>query len=281
MFPKLKEMIETEQVQKEQARRKARFRERNLEFARIYLSRGVSANEPEEGPFMMPSYGIFEDDPQVQALLTEDDCKVPFTEDRYERIEDLIAEGVIKYNVRARRDLARMHGFFVLGGQDEGDADEQVIKPFLARATTVFHLDSPPAPKCLSYKILTEIFHLATVYWMPEIGVPPTWNIAILGVTPAVLAGKITRELLRVVGAPESSTWEQMKRICGKRGWFVRAGNRVSSSLSGSLLLWVSSHGLSSSQWVKIFQRIRRFNISDTNVRGLNYPKPRGIEMKA
>lgn len=170
---------------------------------------------------MMPSYGIFEDDPRVQALLTEDDCRIPFTEDRYEQIEDLIAERVIKYNIRTRCDLARMHGLFVpgvvLGGQDEGDADENIIKPFLARATTVFHLDSQAAPKCLSYKTLTEIFHLSLVYWMPEIGSPPTWNIVVLRVTPGVLVGKITRELLRVAGAPENSTWEQMKRICGKK----------------------------------------------------------------
>ena len=60
---------------------------------------------------MMPSWGIFEDEPRVKALLTEDDCKIPFTEDRYEQIQDLIAEGVVKYNICARRDLARCIDF--------------------------------------------------------------------------------------------------------------------------------------------------------------------------
>ena len=217
MFPKLKEMIETEQARKAQVRRKARLRERTLEFARIYLSRGIYANEPEEGPFMMPSWGIFEDDPRVKALLTEDDCKVTFTEDRYEQVEDLIAEGVIKYNICTRRDLARMHGLFLLHAESEEEADENIIKPFLARATTVFHMDCAAAPKCMSYKTFTEISHLALVYWDPEVGDPPKWSTILLGITSDVLAGKIIRELLRIAGAPENSTWEQMERICGSK----------------------------------------------------------------
>ena len=210
-------MIDTERARKERINRKARFRERTLEFAKIYLSRGVYANEPEEGPFMMPSWGIFEDDPQVKALLTEDDCKIPFTGDRYEQIEDLISEGVINYNIRARRDLARMHGLFLLHWESEADADENIIKPFLARATTVFHMACRAAPKCISYQTFSEISHLALVHWNPAVGDPPKWSTVVLGVTPDVLAGRITRELLRVAGAPENSTWEQMERICGKR----------------------------------------------------------------
>jgi hypothetical protein len=217
MFPKLKDMIEREQIRKEEVKRKARLRERTLEFARIYQSDGVSANEPEEGPFMMPSWGIFEDDPRVKALLTEDDCTIPFTRDRYEQIEGLIAEGVIKYNIRARRDLARMHGFLLPHGENEEAIDENVVKPFLARATTVFHMESGDAPRCLSYQTITEIFHLALVYWEPAVGDPPKWSIVLLGITPDILAGKITRELLQVAGAPENSTWDRMERICGKR----------------------------------------------------------------
>ena len=217
MFPKLKEMIETEQARKEEARRKARLRERTLEFARIYLSRGVPENEPEDGPFMMPSWGIFEDDPRVKALLTEGDCKIPFTEDRYEQIEDLIAEGVTKYNICTRRDLARMHGLFLFYLEGHEDADERIIQPFLARATTVFHMECGAAPKCLSYQTITEILHLSLVYCEPAAGEPPKWSSLLLGLTPDILAGKITRELLRVAGAPENSTWEQMESICGNR----------------------------------------------------------------
>ena len=207
-------MIETEQTRKAQARRKARLRQRSLEFARIYIDKGVSANEPDAGPFMMPSYGIFEDDPQVRALIMEDDCSIPFTEERYERIEGVIAEGVVKYNIHARRDLARIHGLFLLSGQSEEETDENVVKPFLARATTVFHMDYQTAPECVSYETLTEMLHLALVYWEPRIGEPPKWGNIIPKITPDVLAGKITRELLRVAGAPENSTWERMERIC-------------------------------------------------------------------
>ena len=217
MFPKLKEMIEKEQARKEEARRKARLRERTLEFARIYRSRGVPENEPEDGPFMMPSWGIFEDDPRVKAILAEDDCKIPFTEDRYERIEDLIAKGVVQYNIRARRDLARMHGLFLFYWENQEDVDERIVKPFLARATTVFHMECEDAPRCLSYETITEIFHLSLVFWEPAIGDPPKWSTVLLTITPDILAGKITRELLRVAGAPEDSTWEQMESICGDR----------------------------------------------------------------
>ena len=217
MLPKLKEMIEEERVRKAEVNRKARLRDRTLEFARLYLSRGVPESEPEEGPFMMPSWGIFEDNQRINAILEEDDYNIPFTEDRYEQIEDVIAEGVIKYNIRARRDLARLHGLFLLPVENEEEADENIIKPFLARATTVFRLDCPIAPRCFSYQTLSEIFHLATVYRDPEAGAPPKWNAAVSGVTPDILAGRITRELLRVAGAPEDSTWEQMESICGER----------------------------------------------------------------
>ncbi|KAF9781569.1 hypothetical protein BJ322DRAFT_1076985 [Thelephora terrestris] len=217
MLPRLKVMIEAEQARKEEIKRKERLHQRYLEFAKIYISRGVHENEPEEGPFMMPSYGIFKNDPRVQALLMEDDCRVPFTEERYEPIEDLIAEGAIRYNICARQDLARMHGLYVLHRGDEEETDEFIIKPFLARATTVFHLNSSAAPSCLSYQTLTEIFHLSLVYWMPEVGDPPPWRAVTLDITPDILAGKITRELLRVAGASEVSTWEQMERICGSK----------------------------------------------------------------
>ena len=210
-------MIEAEKTRKVEVKRKARLRERTLEFARIYLSRGVPANEPEEGPFMMPSWGIFKDEPRVKALLTEDDCKIPFTEDRYEQIQDLIAEGVVKYNICARRDLARLHWLLFLDWENEEEADENAIKPFLARATTVFHVNYAAAPKCLSYKTITEIFHLALVYWEPAIGDPPKWRNVLALIQPDILAGKITRELLRVAGAPEDSTWEQMEEICGRK----------------------------------------------------------------
>ena len=212
MFPKLKGMIEAEQTRKEQLRREARRRRRSLEFARIYLDRGVSANEPDDGPFMMPSWAIFEDDPRVRALLTEDDCNIPFTEDRYEEIEDVIAKGVIEYNILARGDLARIHGLFVTPWQNEEEADENIIKPFLARATTVFHMRDR---NCMSYKTLTEILHLALVYSDPELRDPPKWSTILLGIAPDILAGKINFELLRVAGAPEDSTWEQMKTSYG------------------------------------------------------------------
>ena len=277
MFPKLKEMIETEQARKEQARRKERLRERTLEFAKIYLSRGVSDNEPEDGPFMMPSWGIFEDDPRVKALLTESDCKIPFTEDRYEQIEDLIAEGVIKYNIRARRDLARMHGLFPLHRVSEEEADESVVKPFLAQATTVFHIDFPDAPKCLSYETITEIFHLSLVFWEPAIGNPPKWSTVLLGITPDVLAGKITRELLRVAGAPENSTWEQMERICGNKLVCTCRKPDLNSlqpfrvSVLVSLFVWVPFILAGG-----IFQlRVPRSNIFDTSARGPRRLKPK------
>lgn len=251
MFPRLKEMIEAEQARKERIRKKARLRERTLEFARIYLSRGVYANEPEEGPFMMPSWGIFEDDPKVKALLTEDDCKIPFTGDRYELIEDLIAEGVIKYNIRARRDLARMHGLFLLHWESEEEADENIIKPFLARATTVFHMDCGAAPKSMSYQTFTEISHLALAYWDPTIGDPPKWSTLLLGVTADVLAGRITRELLGIAGAPENSTWEQMERICGKK--LVCTCRRPNFGQPAHITTLVSSFvWLPSSLWVNI-----------------------------
>jgi hypothetical protein len=217
IFPKLKEMIDAERVRKEEVERMERFRQRNLEFAKIYISTGVSASEPEDGPFMMPSYGIFKENPRVHALLTENDCRIPFTEDRFEEIEDLIVDGAVWYNIRTRRDLARMHGLFLLQGDNEEEADEFIIQPFLSRATTVFHLDSPAAPSCLSYHTITEILHLSLCYWMPEIGDPPPWSITSLAISPDILAGKITRELLRIVGAPDNSTWEQMEDICGER----------------------------------------------------------------
>jgi hypothetical protein len=215
MFPKLKEMIEAEQARKEQLRREARRNRRSVEFARIYLDRGVYANEPDEGPFMMPSWAIFEDDPRVEALLTEDDCNIPFTEDRYEEIEDAIAEGVAKYNIHARRDLARIHGLFVPPLLTEEEADENIIKPFLARATTVFHMGWSSYCSCMSYKVLTEILHLALVHSNPEFREPPKWETVFLGISPDVMAGKINRELLRVAGAPESSTWGQMGETYG------------------------------------------------------------------
>ena len=220
MFPKLKEMIEVERARKAQIERKERRRERDLEFASIYLDRGVSENDPGEGPFMMPSWELFKDDPQVQALLAEDDYNIPFTRDRYRGIEDVIAEGVAKYNVRARRDLALIHGFFPPPGGSEEEVDEDVIKPFLARATTVFHLrgEMGGTYRCISYKTLSEILHLQLVYSNPEfVGLPKWRDILVLAILPDALAGKIARELLRVVGAPEDSTWEQMDEICGKR----------------------------------------------------------------
>lgn len=215
MFPLLKEMIEGERTRKAEIERKERLHERHLEFAKTYISKGIPANEPEDGPFMMPSYGIFENEPRVQALLMQDDCTIPFTEDRYEQIEDLVAEGVIEYNIHTRRDLARMHGLH-LHGENEEEADEYIIKPFLTKATTIFHFDCTAAPSCLSYQALTEIFHLSLWYWLPEIGDPPPWRAIISDITPDVLAGKITRELLRVAGAPGNSSWEQMERI-GKK----------------------------------------------------------------
>ena len=217
IFPKLKEMIDAERARNEEIERRERFRQRNLEFAKIYITTGVSASEPEDGPFMMPSYAIFKDNPRVHALLTENDCRIPFTEDRFEEIEDLIVDGAVKYNIRARRDLARMHGLFLLQGSNEEEADEYIIQPFLSKATTVFHLDSPAAPSCVSYQTITEILHLSLCYWMPEIGDPPPWSISSRAISPDVLAGKITRELLRVIGAPDNSTWEQMEDICGER----------------------------------------------------------------
>ena len=216
MFPALKEMIEAERARKEEVERKERLRQRHLEFAKIYISKGVPANQPADGPFMMPSYGLFKNEPQVQTLLTEDECRIPFTEDRFEQIEDLIAEGMTKYNIHARRDLARMHGLYVHHGENLGEADEHIIKPFLARATTVFHFDCGAAPSCLSYQSLAEIFYLALWCWTPEIGDPPPWRVITLDITPDVLAGKITSELLWVAGAPRNSTWEQMERI-GKK----------------------------------------------------------------
>ena len=164
---------------------------------------------------MMPSWAIFEDDLRVQALLTEDDCNIPFTEDRYEEIEDVIAEGVIKYNIRARQDLARIYGLIVLPWPSEEEADENIIKPFLAKATTVFHMGWSTCSDCMSYGTLTEILHLALVHSNPEFREPPKWSTVLLGITPDVLAGKINRELLRVAGAPEGSTWEQMEVAYG------------------------------------------------------------------
>ena len=111
---------------------------------------------------MMPSYGIFQNGHRLQALLTEDDCRIPFTEDGYEQIEGLTAEGVIKYNIRARRDLAEMHGLFVYR-ETEKEADEHIIKPFLARATTAFHLDSASHSSIL-HRALTEILHSSLWY---------------------------------------------------------------------------------------------------------------------
>ena len=215
MFPKLQGLIEIEQGRKEKLRREARRRTRILEFSGIYLDRGVSANEPDEGPFMMPSWETFEDDPRVQALLTEDDYNVPFTEDRYEQIEDIITEGVVKYNIRTRRDLARIHGLSLVPRGGEEETDENIVKPFLARATTLFRMNWSTNCKFMSYRRLTEILHLALVYSDPQLGGPPKWNTIILGITPDILAGKIARELLRVAGAPENSTWEQMESICG------------------------------------------------------------------
>lgn len=216
MFPKLKEMIEAEQTRKEQLAREERRRARALEFARTYLDSGVSANEPEEGPFMMPSWGIFKHDPRVQAVLAEGDYTIPFTEERYEEIEDVIAEGVIKYNIRARRDLARMHGLCLLPGENEEETDENIIKPFLERATTIFYSDWPGSYKCMSYKTISEILHLALAYSNPE-REPPEWIYLLLGFTPDILAGKIVRELLRVAGAPENYTREQMERDYEKK----------------------------------------------------------------
>lgn len=216
MLPVLKGIIDGERARKEEVERKGRLHERYLEFAKIYISKGIPANEPEDGPFMMPSYEIFKNEPQVQTLLTEDNCRIPFTEDRYEQIQDLIAEGVVKYNIHTRRDLARMHGLYLLYGVNEEEADEYIIKPFLTRATTVFRFDCSAVPSCLSYQALTEIFHLSLWYWMPQIGDPPPWRVLALDITPDVLAGNITRELLRVAGIPGNSTWEQMEKI-GKK----------------------------------------------------------------
>ena len=279
MFPKLKGMIEAERARKEQARRKARLRERTLEFARIYRSRGVPENEPEDGPFMMPSWGIFEDNPRVKALLAEDNCKVPFTEDRYEQIEDLIAEGVVKYNIRARRDLARLHGLFLFHWESEEDVDEKVIKPFLARATTVFHMECEIAPPCLSYQTITEILHLSLVYSEPAIGEPPKWSSLLLGLSPDILAGKITRELLRVAGAPETSTWEQMESICGSR--LVCTCRRPGFTQPVHITTLVSPFVWAPFVFTGgIFQpRVHRSNISDTNARGLRHLKLKGGDM--
>jgi len=279
MFPKLKEMIEMEQARKEQARRKARLRERTLEFARIYRSRGVPENEPEDGPFMMPSWGIFEDDPRVKALLEEDDCKIPFTEDRYERIEDLIAEGAARYNIRARRDLARMHGVSLFFWGSQQDVDEKIIQPFLARATTVFHMECEAAPGCLSYQTITEILHLSLVYWEPAIGEPPKWSSLLLGLTPDILAGKITRELLRIVGAQEDSTWEQMERICGKRLVCTcrRPGFRQPVHITTLVSPFVWTPFVSAGGTFQL--RVRRSNISDTNACGRRHLKLKGGDM--
>jgi len=151
---------------------------------------------------------------------------------------------VVKYNIRTRRDLARTHGLFLLHWASEEEADENIIKPFLARATTVFHMEYPDAPKCLSYQTITEIFHLSLVYWEPTIGDPPKWSSVLLGITPDVLAGKITLELLRVAGAPENSTWEQMEEIGNKlvctcrRPGFKQPAN---ISILVSLFVWSSS----------------------------------------
>lgn len=215
MFPVLKEIIEEERARKEEVERKERLRERCLEFAKIYTSKGIPANELEDKPFMMPSYGIFKNEPRVQALLTEDDCRIPLTEDRYEQIEDVIAEGVTSYNIHTRRDLARMHGLH-LHGENEEEADECIIKPFLARATTVFYFDFAASPCCLSYQDLTEILHLLLWYWAPENGDLPPWSVIALDIKPDILTGNITRELLQVAGLPENSTWKQMERIGNK-----------------------------------------------------------------
>lgn len=214
MFPELNETIEAKKTRKGRVGKKTRLRERTLEFARIYLYKGVSENEPEEGPFTMPSWGLFEDDPQVRALLTEDDCKIPFTEDRYEQVGDLIAKRVITYNIRARQDLARMHGLVLQHGENEEEADENIIQPFLARATTVFHFDLEAVPNCLSYQAFSEISYLGLVRSDPTTGHPQKWTTTLPMLTPDVLAGKIARELLRVAGAPENSTWEEMESIC-------------------------------------------------------------------
>lgn len=210
-------MIEAERARKEEVRRKDRYRERTLEFIRIYLSRGVQANESEKEPFMMPSWEVFEDHPRVKALLAEDDYKIPFTEDRYEQIEDLIAQGAMKYNIRARQDFARMHDLSFPPWDSEEEADEKIVKPFLAKATTVFHIDCATAPKCLPFKTVAELLHLVVTCWDPAIGDPPKLSTILLKVMPDLLAGRITRELLRVAGAPEDSTWEEMDRICGTK----------------------------------------------------------------
>ena len=217
MFPKLKGMIEVEQARKAEIERKQRFHKRWVEFAKVYISTGIPDNEPEDGPFMMPSYGMFKDEPRIQALLTENGSRIPFTEDRYEQIQDIVTEGAIKYNICTRRDLAQMHGLYLLRGDDEEEVDERIVKPFLAKATTIFHLDSPAAPSCLSYQSITEIFHLSLWYWEPEIGDPPPWRAVSLDITPDILGGKVARELLEVAGAPENTTWEEMESICGKR----------------------------------------------------------------
>jgi len=216
MLPRLKEMIKAERNRKEQLEREVRRRTRALEFAKIYLSRGIPENEPEDGPFMMPSWGIFGDDPRVQAILAEDDYTIPFTEDRYEEIGDVIAEGVIQYNIRTRRDLAQMHGLYLFPGEKEEETDENIVRPFLARATTIFYSDWPGSYKCMSYKTLSEILHLALVYMNPE-REPPEWSYLLPGFAPDILAGKIVRELLRVAGAPENSTREQLERDYEKK----------------------------------------------------------------
>ena len=217
MLPKLKVMIGAERARKEQIRREERRRNRSLEFARIYLGRGVPANQPEDGPFTMPSWGEFEDDPQVRALLAEDDYTIPFTEDRYGEIEDMIAKAVIKFNIRVRRDLAQMHGLSLPPGESEEEADENIVKPFLDKATTVFHISWSAGCKCMPYKKLSEIVHLSFVSLAPERGPPPNWSTVLLGIEPDIMAGKIACELLRAAGASENSTWEQIEGDYGKK----------------------------------------------------------------
>ena len=274
MFPKLKEMIEAEQTRKQRLSRAASLRRRSIEFAKIYLARGVSENEPDEGPFMMPSWAIFENDPRVWALLTEDDCNIPFTEDRYEEIKDVIAEGVIKYNIQTRRDLARIHGLVVLPWSNEEEADENIIKPFLAKATTVFHTNwSNHAPctsyKTISYKTLYEVFHLALVYWDPEFMEPPKWSTLLPEITPDIFAGKINRELLRVAGAPESSTWEQMEAVCERKLVCTCRKPGLPQPLSTASLVSIFAWGL----WMKTFQpSVRRSNIFEMSACG-PYPE--------
>lgn len=273
-------MIETERARMEQVNRRARLRDRTFEFARIYLARGFPANEPTEteGPFSMPSWVDFEDNPQVKALLTEDDSNIPFTEDRYEQIEDLIAEGVIRYNIRARRDLAQMHGLVLPHWESEEDADENIVKPFLAKATTVFHIhvDCAATPGCLSYKMITEILNLSQMSQDPAAGGQPKWSTILRGITPDVLAGKIVRELLTVVGAPENSTWEQMEKTCGNKLVCTcrRPDFRQPASVTTLVSCWASSVSV-----VNFSDCLFRSNISDVNGCGPSHPKPSG-EMK-